>query len=164
MCPGQSDSVSSSWIGYTHARRLPDRNNEAVCIERFPLRSSSATERVCQRVQRLTRLPHLWLLLARLLRQAQLSDTARNFHPPLRHNVKFLCFISQAVHLEEKNKERDEGGRRRSLDEINWGRKKNKMSQKLIWCLLYKNKEFGRTLHQVYVEDIWTITWLMGIE
>lgn len=159
MCPGQSDSVSSGWIGYTHARRLPDRNNEAVCMERFPLRSSSATERVCQRAHRLTRLPHLCLLLARLLRQAQLSDTARNFHPPLQHNVKFLCFISQAVHLEEKNKERDE-----RLDEINWGRgKKNKMSQKLIWCLLYKNKEFRKTLYQIYVEDIWMITWLMCI-
>lgn len=45
----------------------------------FALNSSSAAQRVCQREHRVTHLPRLRLLLARLLRQAQLSDTARNF-------------------------------------------------------------------------------------
>lgn len=81
MCPpGQLDSVSSSRIGYTHMRAPCQLVMTTLFVwNNFALNSSSATERDCQRARRLTRLPCLRLLLARLLRQAQLSDTARNF-------------------------------------------------------------------------------------
>lgn len=68
-----------NWV-HTHASALPARNDDAVCVEQFRSKQLiSDRERDCQRARRLTRLPCLRLLLARLLRQAQLSDTARNF-------------------------------------------------------------------------------------
>ena len=81
----------------TQASGLPACNNDAVCVEQFPLQNSSSTaERVCHPGYGVTSLLHLRLLLTCLLRQAQLSDTARNFHSFFWHNVKFLSFIFKA--------------------------------------------------------------------
>lgn len=55
-----------------------------------------AAERVCHPGYGVTSLLHPRLLLTCLLRQAQLSDTARNFHSFFWHNVKFLSFIFKA--------------------------------------------------------------------
>lgn len=62
----------------------------------FPSKTAHQQQRVCHPGYGVTSLLHLCLLLTCLLRQAQLSDTARNFHSFFWHNVKFLSFIFKA--------------------------------------------------------------------
>lgn len=59
-------------------------------------------ERVCHPGYGVTHLPRRRLLLTCLLRQAQLSDTARNFPFLFWHNVKFLSFLFQAGRLDSE--------------------------------------------------------------